>query len=83
MYVNVYFNAQQGIKKNFMYREDFENERILDSFFYLRCFLEGMKAKRSKFLSRHFCFKSNVKCPVKPTKEKKNSNAIWHTRFIS
>lgn len=65
-----------------MYREDFENERILDSFFYLRCSLEGMKAKRL-LLSRHFCFKSNVKCPVKPTKEKKNSNAIWHTRFIS
>lgn len=38
MYVNFYFNAHQGIKKKFMYREDFENERILDSFFYLRCF---------------------------------------------
>lgn len=34
MYVNFYFNAQQGIKK-FMYREDFENERILDWFFIL------------------------------------------------
>lgn len=33
MYVNFYFNAQQGIQK-YMYREDFENECILDSFFF-------------------------------------------------